>query len=1106
MLTFLTGIDPVAKRKYIGRRLAETVERGEDAVLIVPEQENFERDKELMLQYGARVSNRIRITSFSHFCRDYLESHQHAVKPEADETAVTVLMSLAVRQVSDELEIYGKHYRRPGRVRALVAFYNEIVNAGFDPQALHLAGQKTDGSLKEKTRELALIFTAFEGLLTKRFSTQTDNMNVTGELLAVSDEFRDTDFWFDDFRGFTGAQIRMIALLMPRCRNMYISLTGNSASAGGVRFEHVGKNRRRLIAQANKSHIEVKEENVPCEKKDAGLDHLRRNLFAPAPQKMSGCPDGVHLLKASNRYEECEMIALQARRLLDSGVCRARDIAVLHRDESITAPLLAALKKFDVPVFEDTRRSLCCYPPVRLMLAAVEIAAKGFSTETVLSALKTGMTGAAVEDVSELQNYVYRWQIDGKAWTSAFTANPLGFGMEMDENAASELQRINVTRARFCDPVLRLKASLEKENGLHSCKALYLYLKECDVAVHFRKYAEYLYARGEEGKAIECAGVWDACMDYLDALAGAIGEHPVAPLYFYELLTLILSGGSIGYIPPGIDKMTVGSVDRTRVLQPKAVFIPGFTEGMFPKNTVSAGLLTVKELRALSKEDFPLEKTPEEVYEEERLILYNALNLPEKQLYISYPTALTTGEKTEPSPIIGEIRRIFTDIEVKDASTVPATEKIKTMETAFSQYAAAVRENSPVAATLGALLKEDSVYGARISSLYRAVNGNDLSFSDPAEALRLFGNEISMSASKAETYAKCPFRYFCRYGMGVEKITASKIDARINGLIIHKALEEVIQKYIGKDLKDVTDRELVEDVNRSVDGYCETYLGGTENLPPAMVRMLGRLKNEIFDILSVRRDELTACLFRTAATELSIGYSDGIKGYEVPLPDGGKLVIHGSVDRVDLMTDKGTTYVRVIDYKTGGKDFALSDVFYGLNMQMLIYLFAICDNGKERFGETTPAGILYMPAKASGKTLDRNASEDDIRKRRYENGRMKGIILENADVLNGMEDGAHGVFINAEIREDGTMKGNFLTLQEFSLLHKKIDAILCETGMNIHEGKIPALPVEENGGRTACDYCDYAAICLKEQSAEKRTVMKTDHAQALKRLHEEVDA
>ena len=1104
MLEFLTGVDPRAKREYIGSRLAQTVSGGGNAVLIVPEQENFERDKELMLRYGEQISNRINVTSFSRFCRAFLEENLKEVKPRADETAVNVLMSLAVKQLGDALEIYGKHYRRPGRVRELVSLYNAVANAGKTPEDLLLAGQKTTGGLKNKTQELSLIFTAFEALLTKRFSTETDNINVTAAMLPQTDSFLQTDFWFDDFRGFTGAQLQLMAALLPRCRGMYVSLTGYSEGDGRVSFPHVQKTRRMLTEAAQRAGIPVHVTEIKSLEKSAGLSHLRQNLFAPLPEEFEAAPADIRVMRAANRYEECELIAIEARALLDGGVCRARDIAVLHRDDGLNAPLLAALKKYGVPVFEDERRPLFAYPLVRLILAAAEIAAKGFATETVLAAAKTGVAGVTVEQTSELQNYVYRWQLDGRAWESDFTANPRGFGEKQDEDSAAELERINAVRRKLVQPIERLRTALRRENAQGACRAVYLYLKEIGAAEEFRKYAEYLAARGEESRAVECAGVWDACMEYLNALAGALGENTVTPQYFSELLTLILSGGSVGYIPPGVDKMTVGSVDRTRILAPKAVFIPGFSEGAFPKNTVTGGLFSSKELRALSAADLPLDRLPEEIYEEERLILYNALNLPELRLYLSYPAALTTGEKKEASPVLAELKSLFPALESGDLSAVPPLERVRTPASAFAQYAAAMQQESTFTASLETLLREDPEFAPRLSSLFRAVRGNQTEFSDPAEAVRLFGSSIGMSASKAETYAKCPFKYFCRYGMGVEKLTAARMDPRINGLIIHKAMEDILSAHLGEDLSDLSDDDLRAEAEASVDRYCAEYMGGTENLPPSVLRTLDRLKREITDILRVRRDEFNTCLFRTAATELSIGYDKGIKGYEVPLPDGGRLVIHGSVDRVDLMTDRGVNYVRVIDYKTGGKDFKLSDVFYGLNMQMLIYLFAICENGKDLFGETTPAGILYVPAKSAGQTLERGATEEDIMRCRLENGRMNGVILENADVIRGMETAARGIFINAMIKEDGTLKGRFLTLEQFRLLHKTIDEVLCGIGMDIHRGKIPALPVDE-GGRTACDYCDYGAVCLRESSGPRRTVEKTDHDAAVKKLYGEAE-
>ena len=1102
MLEFLMGTDAHAKREYIGRRLYETVTAGEKCVLIVPEQENFERDKELMLRYGEKISNGMQITSFSHFCRAFLEERGQAVKPAADDTAVSVLMSLAVKQAADELEIYRAHNRRPGRVAELVSFYNKLVNAGKTPADLSEAGRRSGGSLGNKTRELSLIFTVFEGLLSSRFSTETDNINVSAKLLWETDVFKDTDFWFDDFRGFTGAQIKWIAALMPRCRNMYVSIAGAAVPGGGPVFPHAMENRGRLYNAAKKAGVDVRERLIELLPKSEGLGFLRENLFVPAPGKFIGVPEDIRVLCAADRYEECELIALESKRLLDEGVCRAREIAVLHRDEGLNAPLIAAFRKYGVPVFEDERRPLFSYPLTRFMLAAVEIAAKGFSTETVLAAYKTNLTGVSVENAARLQNYVYRWQIDGRRWERDFTLNPRGYGEKEDDDSAAELAVVNEARRALVEPLLRLKTAMAANDAERSCRAVYYFLKETQAAEHFKEYAEYLFARGEEARAVECAGVWDVCMESLDALCGALGKNSVTPQFFYELLSLILSGGSVGYIPPGVDKVTVGSVDRTRILAPKAVFLPGFVEGVYPKNTVIAGILSAKELRRLAREDLSLESLPEDLYEEERLILYNALNLAEERLYISYPAALTTGEKTAPSPVLDEMLEMMKDLKAVSSAEISPMERIRSAESAFSQFAALPDRTGPLACTLEAFLKEGSVYAARLLSLARATGGVETQFQNPAEAVRLFGRDISMSASKAETYSKCPFKYFCRYGMGVEKITASRLDARINGLLIHQAMQDIFNAHLGRGLADVSDEDLLAEVDRSVDAYCEEFLGGKENLPPAMQRTVGRLKREIFDILCVRRDEFNTCLFHTVANELSIGYNGEIGGYEVPLPDGGRLVINGSVDRVDLMRDGDVSYVRVIDYKTGGKDFRLSDIFFGLNMQMLIYLFAICDNGKALFGDLLPAGVLYVPAKNTGESLERAATQEEIARRRTENGRMNGIILENADVLRGMETAARGIFLNAYIDDGGTLRGNFLTLRQFSLLHKKIDEMLRDTGMAIHAGIVPALPVDE-GGHDACTFCDYASVCLIDAGAPKRMVSKEKHTDAVKRLCEE---
>ena len=1105
MLEFLTGADSRAKRAYIGERLSQAVLSGGKAVLVVPEQENFERDKALMLKYGERVSNAMEVTSISRFCRTFLESRSLSVKPEADGTAKNVLMSLAVRQVKDELAIYAGHDRRPGRIRALTSFFDTLAGAGKDPEALLAAGEAAGGSLREKTRELSLIFTAYRGLLSERFSTETDNIRVTAGLLPQTDAYLDTEFWFDDFRGFTGAQTGLIAALLPRCKNVHVCICGSHEGSGKPCFAHAQKNRRRLTDLANRAGVPVFEREIPCENVSPGLDFLRDRLFGPAGETYDGAPEDIVLLRAGNRYEESELIAMHARRLLDEGVCRAGEIAVLHQDEALTQPLTSAFKKYGVPVFEDRRRALTSYPPVRFLLRSAELAAKGFTTENVLSCVKTGMSGIGVEDGAALQNYAYLWQIDGKEWEAPFTRDPRGYGYSPDEESRAALERVNAARVSFVAPVLGLRAALQSKNGADCCRAVYEYLCQTNTSAHFKDYAVRMNETGNESLALECAGVWDICMEYLDALAGALGETRVPPAYFYELLTLIFSGGTVGVLPSGVDKAAVGAVSRARIPDRKAVFISGFIEGAFPKSTVRPGLLSARELRTLSEADLPLEQLPEEIYEEDRLIVYQALTMPEKRLFISWHTSRITGEKTEPSPLLAEIRALFPSLGVTDAPDPQDIARVCSPETAFDMYSRTLASKNTLHRSLETALGEDGVYRQKMQALKRAEEGLRPVFSDPAVAVRLFGKNIPMSASKAESYARCPFLYYCRYGMGVEKLAPARLDARINGLIIHKALQDILGARLGEDLNDLSDEQIYALSDEAVENYCTEFLGGSDALPPAVQRTVQRLKREICDILLVRRDEFNTCLFRPVAVELPIGQENGIPGYQVVLPDGGRITLHGSVDRVDIMRDGKTSYVRVIDYKTGGKEFALGDVYYGLNMQMLIYLYAVCDNGEERFGKLLPAGILYLPAKNSGKTLDRRADEAAIERRRLENGRMNGVILENADVVKGMETAARGVYINAEITPDGTLKGNFLSLEEFGRLHRRIDEILCETGKNIHRGAVPALPAVMHDGAKACDYCDYAAVCLHESTSETRAVPSVSHAQAVRALYEEAN-
>lgn len=1103
MLTFLTGTDAEAKREEIGRGLLEAANGGKTAVLLVPEQASFERDRALLLRFGAKARSLFQVTSFARFAEDLLEQNDIVLRPRADAAGAAVLMRLALQQCAPSLRIYARHERRPASVRSLLAVYEAVRQEGVTVEELGRLSGRVEGALKEKTRELAAIFSVYEALLTPRFSNAADNIHRAALLLERRRLFRNAVFYIDDVRSFSGVQRRLLQALLTQA-DVFITLPGSNA--GCLTFPHAQRQKTRLIAAARAANTRVFEREIPPTHTESVFGFLREHLFSADDAVLETPTDAVTLVAAANRYDECARIAGQIKALLESGVCRAREIAVLIRDAQYLPALTSAMKQCSIPVFEDKRRPLCQYPPARLLLHAAAVAANGFSTEEIFSLLKTGLAGVSDADCGALENYVFRWQIDGGAWTRPFTEHPEGFGVPFTDGARETLAGLEALRRRIAEPLQRLSAAFRKQDAEESCRALYFYLKELQADKALLRHAEYLYENGDETEALACDRAWERCMQALDALSDAVGKQPVSPADFYALLTTILSDTALGEIPSGVDQILIGTLEHTRALTPKVVFAAGMNEGVFPAAAAPNGVFTVKETRALSDLDVNLFRLPEEVYETEQLVAYEAFTSPELRLYLSWPAAATGGEKLEPSPFIGELLRRVPGAVRTDTLSLAQTDRIVSPASAFGVYAEEMRKNTVLGSSLKALLSEEPVSAGQLSALERAAAGVQAAFTDPDEARRLFGNDLYFSASKAETFAKCPFMFFCRYGLGAQQITASKLDVRVNGLVVHHVLDVILSAHREETIAGLSDDLLKSEISAAVADYVNTYMGGAEALPAYLIRSLKKTEGVIFEILLRLRDEWNTCSFVTVDTELKIGGRDaGIPAYRLPLPDGGSVSIGGSVDRVDLMKTPEANYVRVIDYKTGGKELKLSDVFYGLNMQMLIYLFAICENGEAYYGPLLPAGVLYVPANTGGKTLGRHETAEEVKKQKLRNGRMNGVILENADVLKGMESGARGVYINAEIKEDGTMKGSFLSLAEFRQLHRKTDAILREIGMALHEGRIPAEPAATDGAKRVCDYCDYAAVCLKERGCRQREIGRFSHEDARKLLREEIE-
>lgn len=1106
MLTFLTGTYFSGKKSFICEKICSLLNEGEKVFLVVPEQAGFDRDRDFLFTYGEKLRNRLIITSFSHLGRDYLEANGFRMKPEADEAARNVLMSIAASQCSQELEIFRRYSGKITLVSQLLAEYDEIRQAGLSAEDMRKSAvMLPKGKLRNKINELSLIFSAYEALVCERFSERSNNAAAVTEFLKVHKVFKGSYVFFDDFRGFTGAQIKLMTEIISQTQESFVSVCAPDSlnSYDSEAFLHTVRNCRKLRNALRLRGISVTEEKISASHPDCEIEALSENLFCAEKEKYLNKTHSINIITAEDRYSECDTVALEIKKLLDEEGYRCRDICITERDAGYAQSMIASLKKYGIPVFEDKRIPLFEYPVIKAVLYAVRIAAYGFSTEDLFSYIKTGVAGIDAMQCALLENYVYIWGIDRGGWLKPFSGHPDGFGVEVTPQSQSRLCEINSVREKIISPLLNLKRRLEAGNAQSSCRAVYEFMVEINASENLLAYAQFLYENKNEAGAVECSQVWDTLISSLDALYDAAYSENVTPVRFFELLKIIFSSSDIGRIPAGIDQIIIGSAGRTRHLEPEAVFVLGCNEGVFPAVPDGGGLFSSSERRILAKNEFPLENIPENIYAEERMIAYSLLTIPSKKLYASYSRTSTDGQRLEPSEIISEISAVFPDVSIIDDRKLSAEDRIGSPETAFGECAAIYNENSVFCASLKEYVKE-SIFRDRLNAVKSAAENIPAHMNDTHTAKSLFGDNMYISPSKAEVYHSCAFKYFCQYGLQIKKPRPADLDARINGLLIHDLLENILKPEHGINIIELSEVELKAHIDRFAEIFITEYMGGREDKSVLLNRSLDKAKNTAFEILRRMKAEFSVSSFRTVAAELNISRSGEIKPYTLSLPDGGSITVGGMVDRVDVMNEDGKAYLRVVDYKTGGKDFKLSDVFDGLNMQMLIYLMCLWDNGKDKFGNIVPAGILYVPANNSGEQLGRNATADEVEAQKIHNGRMNGMILEDEQVLDGMEKGCNGYFVNAYIDEKGRMKGTFLSMDGFFRLHKKIDEILINMGQALHDGEIAAVPVIGTSSyKYTCEYCDFKDICRRTENDASREPSGLSHRDAVEKLKEE---
>ncbi len=1102
MLHLVVGRIGSGKTDVIFSQIEKLISLGEkEIVMLVPKQYSFETEKTIVTEFGAQKADRVSVFSFPFLAAHLIKMYGNANLPEIDDSTRAVLMSLALEQVSDKLDLYSKSKYSSGFITDMMSIVKEFNQCDISPEDLMTSGENlSDGILKSKITELSLISKAYNTLVERSFVDEDTCLDRLHNLMPEISWFNGKTVLVDGFRSFTAQEYKILGDILKRAKDVYVTVCTDKISGLHEKssvFAYTRLTARKLLS-LNDKYLSVTPEIITTQKdsyySSPELAHLEKQLYSIVPEKYGNVVENIEVCAAENFSAECDYVASKVKMLVVENNYRCRDIAIISRDSGLyEAQIKASLKKFDLPVYVDKRQPIITQPLINFVNAALKIACEGFTIESVMRLLKTELTGIQREKISRLENYAVMWKINGSNWCNEFKGHPDGLGCEMLEKHAEQLAEINKTRKAVTEPLSKFKKAFCDIDGVSAAKAVYDLLVDFNVSKNLKSLSLELIENGETDLALEQGRIWEILMSILDNFALALKDVRLSQKRFFELFTTMITRYSIGVLPSGLDEVLIGSAERVLMSSPKVIFVVGVNDGVFPYVEISKKVLSRSEREQLKQFNIDLGENSQLDVMQERFIAYKTLCGATEKVYLSYSYKSLTGADLAPSELITQIKKIFPKVKLFDTALIEKQEYLRSDKASFEVLAKQWRNDSELTATLKSYFSKHPQYKDKLKALFRAGDKKSFKIEDREIATKLFGKDMYMSATRVESFYKCPFSYFCKFGIALKPLKTAELDPMQKGTVIHYVLENLIKNYGSSALCEMADDEIDEIVLSILNDYFNSNMSASQGHSERFSYLYTDLGKTVCAVAKRLIKEFSVSSFVPVDFELSIDNDGEVKPMNIALSDGGSIKIKGSVDRVDMMKTEDKTFVRVVDYKSGGKNFQLSDVFYGLNMQMLIYLFSIWKNGTGKYDNITPAGILYMPVRATVADLDRNSSDEDVLKKQITDSRMNGMVLDDARVIIGMDSEKSGLFIPVKYDEkECQFKGSLIAIREMELLSQKVNDILQQMGEMLHSGEINAQPVfsqsSNSAYKDACQYCDYKSVCGFEPDDERTEI------------------
>ena len=1078
----------------------------EQYFLIVPEQFTMQTQKDIVTRHPNHGTMNIDIVSFARLAYRIFEELAVEQLSVLDDMGKSMVLRKVAAAQKRQLVLFGGQLSKPGFVGQLKSMLSEFYQYGITPEALReMAPSARSPLLRQKLEDLALVEQSFQEYIEGHYITTEQVLDVLCRLIPESGLIRNSVIALDGYTGFTPVQYRLTELFLVYAKQVYVTVTADEAAGiyGKMGIQNLFYMSRQMAVRLS----EIAEKNQVKKLPDIILGGQKNRRFARRPELAwleqnlfrygtetaytGEATDSIVFFQASNPSGEVSHIVHEIQRLVQEGKARYREIAVITGDlPGYGKEITHQFTQNQIPHFMDDKKNVLDNCLVELIRASLEAVRQDFSYESVMRYLRTGLVSQERTMVDRLENYILAMGIrGGKRFRETWERTYRGAG---DLNVTE----VNAFKDRVLAPLFAMQERFRQADltiaGM--TEAVLTLLADCRAEEQLESYQEYFTKIGEHRLAKEYGQVYGLVTELLKRLSDLLGEERVSRKEYLEILDAGFAELKVGVIPAVADRVVVGDITRTRLAHIRVLFFAGVNDGIVPARKERGSLLSDRDRDFLGEHHLELAPTAREESFQQRFYLYLMMTKPSKQLILSWCRTGADGKSRRPSFLIGELRAMFPDAVLTDQETQMDSE-------IYSVAEAKQRLSAKLGKYRDGQLEQDEE-NAQFLELYRWFASSkdnqktlrrfmDAAFFvyeqqgiSHAVAKALYGEILSGSVTRLEQYAACAYSHFLRYGLELLERKRFELASSDIGTLFHESIDLCFRRvkekqYDWHTMTNETRDMLVEECVAAVtENYGNTILGSSARNRYLAQRVGQITKRTVWAL----QQQIKKGDFIPAGFEVSFSAADNLSAMKIALSESEALHLRGRIDRMDVCEDGGKVYVKIIDYKSGSTSFDLLALYYGLQLQLVVYMDAVTEMAQHHYPdkEIVPAGILYYNiadplAEKKGQPDPEKIDAEILKKLR-----MNGLVNSELEVVRHLDrtiekesDVIPVVLKDGEVQAGRSSVANrerFARLSQF--VHRKLK----EAGQEILDGEIGVAPYK-NGQRTACDYCPYHAVC-----------------------------